>query len=69
MLPCPGVTPGSVGSAAADVFAALEFEVCCSLPWPTPLPGLASGSTSSVIADAFSEADCEGGDESLWSAL
>src|SRR5215207_10829456 len=54
--PWPGVTPGSVGSLAADAFAAADFEACCELPWAALLPGASAVSTGSAapveLADA-----------------
>src|SRR5215207_8283915 len=61
-LPCPAVTPSSVGSLAADAFAAAEFEACCALPWPALLPGAPAVSTGSAAPIVLADAECAGGD-------
>ena len=63
--PWPGVTPGSVGSLAADAFAAAEFEACCELPWPPLLPGASAVSTGPAVSVALADAEYDG-DEWPW---
>ena len=55
-------TPGSVGSLAADAFAAAEFEACCELPWPALLPGASAVWTGTAVSVAFADAECDGGE-------
>ena len=57
--PWPDATPGSVGSLAADAFAAAEFEACCELPCPALLPGALPVSAGSAAPVALAEAECE----------
>ena len=60
--PWPDVTPGSVGSLAADAFAAAEFEACCELPCPALLPGAPAVSTGSAAPIVLADAECGGGE-------
>ena len=60
--PWPDATPGSVGSLAADAFAAAEFEACCELPGPALLPGASSVSAGPAVSVALADAECDEGE-------